>query len=469
MSTRNMHAPGGTVCVYLLQTPAPPPPAAITNPSPQMPVFSSMPLEDRQCVLEGLMRVVTLLAPPEALECALGLQAPLMARIQAILTHGSSMAAQGGPAAKQLLKHLAQELQLMAVLVKGMEVPGAPPVGGAMHPAMRLLEVAWPALTAVGDAPVCQQDAAVVQALCEVHKVSMVWGWGAAKPHACGLYRLCHVSSSCGHACAGLSGQGLHYLTCGQHLWLLRGQFVMLEQGAACLHARRPGHKGLPPLVLGWVNGVFMSAPAAATCQETDYRGWLSAQARTCVAKLIGLVAAACVCGATVVQRAVQTARGGAKPLLATLLKAVGDLFVATQQAAPLELLATITEVFGEVKGAPEVAAAQQQALEGEGGLRGLSGVQSCVGACVPDARNLLLARGLAHAQLQQRCECWHSMCMSSAAPMAHFLAQPAHRGTVWTALISCKPVGFGVSFHVSVLLPVACCLGMVLQVLWHR
>jgi len=64
-------------------------------------------------------------------------------------------------------------------------------------------------------------------------------------------------------------------------------------------------------------------------------------------------------------QRSVQTARGSAKPLLATLLKAVGDLFVSTQQAACLDMLATITEVFGEVKGAPEVAAAQQQALEG--------------------------------------------------------------------------------------------------------
>jgi hypothetical protein len=66
----------------------------------------------------------------------------------------------------------------------------------------------------------------------------------------------------------------------------------------------------------------------------------------------------------------VQTSRGGAKPLLVTLLKAVGDLFVATQQAACLDMLATITEVFGEVKSAPELAAAQQQALEGGCGRR---------------------------------------------------------------------------------------------------
>lgn len=64
-------------------------------------------------------------------------------------------------------------------------------------------------------------------------------------------------------------------------------------------------------------------------------------------------------------QRAVQTARGAAKPLLPTLLQSVGDLFAATQQAACLDMLATVTEVFGEVRNAPDVAAAQQQALEG--------------------------------------------------------------------------------------------------------
>jgi hypothetical protein len=127
-------------------------------------------LEDRQAVLEGLVRIVTYLGPQEALDCALSLQQPLLARTQAILTHGSSTAAQGGAAAKQLLQHLAQELQLMAVLIKGMEMPG-PPAPGSTHPAMKLLEAAWPALTAVAEAPVCQRDADVVQAMCEVYKV----------------------------------------------------------------------------------------------------------------------------------------------------------------------------------------------------------------------------------------------------------------------------------------------------------
>jgi hypothetical protein len=66
------------------------------------------------------------------------------------------------------------------------------------------------------------------------------------------------------------------------------------------------------------------------------------------------------------VQRALQAARGSAKPLLTTLLTAVGELFTSTQQAACLDVLSTIAEVFGEVKNAPELAAAQKQAFEGE-------------------------------------------------------------------------------------------------------
>lgn len=65
------------------------------------------------------------------------------------------------------------------------------------------------------------------------------------------------------------------------------------------------------------------------------------------------------------VQRAVQTARSAAKPLLVTLLRGVGRLFTATQQAACLEVLATLAEVFGEVKNASDIAEAQREAFEG--------------------------------------------------------------------------------------------------------
>ncbi|KAF6265368.1 hypothetical protein COO60DRAFT_1689898 [Scenedesmus sp. NREL 46B-D3] len=201
--------------------------AAAVAPAPaagQVASYVSMPLEDRQAIVEGLARVITLLNPQDVVDSALSIQQPHLARTQSIISHGSSTAAQGGAAAKQLLQHLADELQLMAVLIKGME---------AVHPAMKLLEAAWPVLSAVADAPVCRQDRSVLEAVCEVYK------------------------------------------------------------------------------------------------------------------------------------RALQAARGSAKPLLTTLLTAVGELFTATQQAACLDVLSTIAEVFGEVKNAPELAAAHQQAFEG--------------------------------------------------------------------------------------------------------
>lgn len=129
-----------------------------------------MPLEDRQAVVEGLARVVTLLPPQDVVDSALNLQQPHLARTQSIITQGSSTAARGGAAAKQLLQHLADELQLMAILIKGMEFPGQP-AAGFVHPAMKLLEAAWPVLSTVADAPVCRGDKVVIEAVCEVHKV----------------------------------------------------------------------------------------------------------------------------------------------------------------------------------------------------------------------------------------------------------------------------------------------------------
>lgn len=62
-------------------------------------------------------------------------------------------------------------------------------------------------------------------------------------------------------------------------------------------------------------------------------------------------------------QRAIQSARGAAKPLLPTLLSSVLDIFTAHHQPACLDTLSTIIETFGEVKSDPELAATQQQAL----------------------------------------------------------------------------------------------------------
>lgn len=94
-------------------------------------------------------------------------------------------------------------------------------------------------------------------------------------------------------------------------------------------------------------------------------------------------------------QRAVQTARGAAKPLLVTLLKAVNDLFAATQLAACLDVLSTITEVFGEVKNAPDIAAAQKQAFEGEqqqGTVGAYSTTALSSSLCMPLASTLIIS-----------------------------------------------------------------------------
>jgi hypothetical protein len=87
-----------------------------------------------------------------------------------------------------------------------------------------------------------------------------------------------------------------------------------------------------------------------------------------------------CRCFCHDLQRALQAARGAAKPLLTTLLTAVGELFTATQQAACLDVLSTIAEVFGEVKNAPELAAAQKQAFEGGLLAQGMAG--ACSSLC---------------------------------------------------------------------------------------
>lgn len=131
-----------------------------------------MPLEDRQAVVEGLARVVTLLPSQAVSDSALALQQPHLARTQSVLLHGSSTAAQGGAAAKQLLLQLADELQLMAVIIKSMEFPG-PPSPDFVHPAMKLLEAAWPVLSTVADAPVCRGDKATIDAVCQVYKVGL--------------------------------------------------------------------------------------------------------------------------------------------------------------------------------------------------------------------------------------------------------------------------------------------------------
>ncbi|KAF6233353.1 hypothetical protein COO60DRAFT_1653821 [Scenedesmus sp. NREL 46B-D3] len=147
--------------------------AAAVAPAPaagQVASYVSMPLEDRQAIVEGLARVITLLNPQDVVDSALSIQQPHLARTQSIISHGSSTAAQGGAAAKQLLQHLADELQLMAdrsVLEAVCEVykRALQAARGSAKPLLTTL------LTAVGELFTATQQAACLDVLSTIAEV----------------------------------------------------------------------------------------------------------------------------------------------------------------------------------------------------------------------------------------------------------------------------------------------------------
>lgn len=145
-----------------------PPPPGDGQPGACVP----MPLHDRTAVVEGLARIAAMLPPAELQEAALALQAPHLARARA-----AAAACAAGAASKALLQQLAQELQLLAVLLRSTEAqgpPGPPPgMPAPPHPALVLLEAAWPVLSAVCEAPACRADEGIVDAVCEVYKVCL--------------------------------------------------------------------------------------------------------------------------------------------------------------------------------------------------------------------------------------------------------------------------------------------------------
>jgi hypothetical protein len=187
------------------------PTVAPAPPSNAVAVTAPMPYEARCAVYEGLARLASSLSIPEAAAAAGRLLQPLLARCQALLGfitadgssngHGPtpSGAAQAAAAArstaqhgspgqmmaqqqlKQALLDLSDELRLVAVLIKGMEFANQIPPG-VQHPALQLLEAAWPLLQAAAAAGPCR-ELVVVEALCDVFNVSGVpvgrvgWVW----------------------------------------------------------------------------------------------------------------------------------------------------------------------------------------------------------------------------------------------------------------------------------------------------
>ena len=70
---------------------------------------------------------------------------------------------------------LTARLRLLAVLVRFMEANSdTPPSASAEHPALRLLQLAYPVLEAVAGSAALQADEQVYKALCEVNDLSIM-------------------------------------------------------------------------------------------------------------------------------------------------------------------------------------------------------------------------------------------------------------------------------------------------------
>ena len=138
---------------------------------------AALPFEDRAAAAEALASVAAALPPADAPAAAALLAAPHAARAGAVLKHG------GAPGdARQvqaLLLTLADEIRLIAAIVRRLDLPpaqfaggpGAPP-GAPQHPSLAVLELCWPLLGAVADSSLCRQEPGVVEAVCDVFNVS---------------------------------------------------------------------------------------------------------------------------------------------------------------------------------------------------------------------------------------------------------------------------------------------------------
>ncbi|GFH33397.1 uncharacterized protein HaLaN_32765, partial [Haematococcus lacustris] len=118
--------------------------------------------EQRAAVVEGLARLLACLPPQDTAQAGVALVQPLVVRAQALGDQGTT----SHPAALELL---AEELGLLAAALRFLDMPG-PPQPGTAHPALRVLESAWPMLSAVAQHPVCQRQPQVVAALAEVYQ-----------------------------------------------------------------------------------------------------------------------------------------------------------------------------------------------------------------------------------------------------------------------------------------------------------
>ncbi|KAG2427058.1 hypothetical protein HXX76_012574 [Chlamydomonas incerta] len=139
--------------------------------------------EQRAAVVEGLARLAASLPAAQGAEAGRALMAPCVARAQSIAT--AAAAASGGRLSPAALSALAAELGLMSAVVRFLEFPqfaqaaagggeAAAAAAAEAHPALQVLQVAWPVLAAVASEPQCAADPGVAEALCELYKRSLL-------------------------------------------------------------------------------------------------------------------------------------------------------------------------------------------------------------------------------------------------------------------------------------------------------
>ncbi len=192
----------------VLASPAQPSKGAQAAPSPTAAVAS----DDRVVIVEGLARIVAVLPPADAAAAGLRLATPFIHGVQqtATATAGkqvtSSTVAQepapapclnyhmqtstltdedslcveaGGHVSDEAAAAAASDLQLLAASIRFLEFSSAPAVDGRghpaeAHPALHIMQQAYPVLAALLEAPAWRAQADVVDAACEVYRRTLL-------------------------------------------------------------------------------------------------------------------------------------------------------------------------------------------------------------------------------------------------------------------------------------------------------
>lgn len=113
--------------------------------------------EDRQAVVEGLAKIVAAVQPAAAVSAALQLLTPVMQRIQSVAEAISS----SGAISTMMVDMMAAELHLVATVLMQLQSGPNEDLQSGPHPAIQVLEAAWPTLVQLAHSPLCQQHAQV--------------------------------------------------------------------------------------------------------------------------------------------------------------------------------------------------------------------------------------------------------------------------------------------------------------------